>query len=42
MTCIIMKNSTLEIDFVIVKDHLVTGIEVKSADNTKSKSFNSF
>lgn len=36
------KNSTLEIDFVIVKDHLVTGIEVKSADNTKSKSFNSF
>jgi uncharacterized protein len=36
------KNTTLEIDFIVVIDHLVTGIEVKSADNTQSKSLYSF
>jgi len=34
-------NSTLEIDFIISVNKKVTGIEVKSADNTKSKSLNS-
>lgn len=34
-------NSTLEIDFIIRYNDLVTAVEVKSADNTKSKSLNS-
>ncbi len=34
-------NSTLEIDFIINYKKQVTAIEVKSADNTKSKSLNS-
>lgn len=34
-------NSTLEIDFFIRYDKVATAIEVKSADNTKSKSLNS-
>ncbi len=34
-------NSTLEIDFFIRYNNKVTAIEVKSADNTKSKSLNS-
>ncbi len=34
-------NSTLEVDFVIRYYNKVTAIEVKSADNTKSKSLNS-
>lgn len=36
------KNTTLEIDFILIKDHQVTGIEVKSAANTQSKSLDSF
>jgi len=36
------KNTTLEIDFIVTIDHQVTGIEVKSADNTQSKSLDSF
>lgn len=35
------KNSTLEIDFFIRYNNVVTAVEVKSADNTKSKSLNS-
>lgn len=35
------KNSTLEIDFFIGYNNQVTAVEVKSADNTKSKSLNS-
>lgn len=35
------KNSTLEIDFFIRYNNQVTAVEVKSADNTKSKSLNS-
>lgn len=35
------KNSTLEIDFFIRYNNEVTAVEVKSADNTKSKSLNS-
>lgn len=35
------KNSTLEVDFFIRYNNEVTAIEVKSADNTKSKSLNS-
>lgn len=34
-------NSTLEIDFFIRYKNIVTAVEVKSADNTKSKSLNS-
>ena len=34
-------NSTIEIDFFIRYNNKVTAIEVKSADNTKSKSMNS-
>ncbi len=34
-------NSTLEIDFITKLDGVVTAIEVKSANNTKSKSLNS-
>lgn len=34
-------NSTLEIDFIIKYDKKVTAVEVKSADNTKSKSMTS-
>lgn len=34
-------NSTLEIDFFIRYENIVTAVEVKSADNTKSKSLNS-
>ena len=34
-------NSTIEIDFFIRLDNIATTIEVKSADNTKSKSLNS-
>ena len=34
-------NSTLEIDFIIRFNGVLTAIEVKSADNTKSKSLNS-
>lgn len=34
-------NSTLEIDFFIRYNNKVTAVEVKSADNTKSKSLNS-
>lgn len=34
-------NSTLEIDFFIRFDNKATAVEVKSADNTKSKSLNS-
>lgn len=34
-------NSTLEIDFFIWYNGIVTAVEVKSADNTKSKSLNS-
>ncbi len=34
-------NSTLEIDFFIRYDKKATAVEVKSADNTKSKSLNS-
>lgn len=32
------KNSTLEIDFIIRYNNVITPVEVKSADNTKSKS----
>lgn len=35
------KNSTLEIDFIIRYNNEITAVEVKSADNTKSKSLNS-
>lgn len=35
------KNSTLEIDFFIRYENTATAIEVKSADNTKSKSLTS-
>lgn len=35
------KNSTLEVDFFIRYNNEVTAVEVKSADNTKSKSLNS-
>lgn len=35
------KNSTLEIDFFIRYNNQVTAVEVKSADNTKSKSLKS-
>lgn len=35
------RNSTIEIDFFIRYDNQATAIEVKSADNTKSKSLNS-
>lgn len=34
-------NSTLEVDFIIKFNNKITAIEVKSADNTKSKSLNS-
>ena len=34
-------NSTLEMDFIIRYNREATAIEVKSADNTKSKSMNS-
>ena len=34
-------NSTLEIDFFIRYNNKITAVEVKSADNTKSKSMNS-
>jgi predicted AAA+ superfamily ATPase len=34
------QNGKLEIDFFIRKDKIATAIEVKSADNTKSKSMN--
>ncbi len=34
-------NSTLEIDFIIKLDNILTAIEVKSSENTKSKSLNS-
>lgn len=34
-------NSTLEIDFFIRYNEIITAVEVKSADNTKSKSLNS-
>ena len=33
-------NSTLEIDFIIKYQNVATGIEVKSSNNTKSKSLN--
>jgi len=36
------KGSKLEIDFIIIKDSMVTGVEVKSADNTQAKSLKSF
>lgn len=35
------KNSTIEIDFFIKYENIMTAVEVKSADNTKSKSMNS-
>lgn len=35
------KNSTLEVDFIIKYNSMVTAVEVKSGDNTKSKSLNS-
>lgn len=35
------KNSTIEIDFFIKYENIITAVEVKSADNTKSKSMNS-
>lgn len=35
------KNSTLEIDFFLRYEGVATAIEVKSADNTKSKSLKS-
>ena len=35
------RNSTIEIDFFIRYDNQATAIEVKSVDNTKSKSLNS-
>ena len=34
-------NSTLEIDFIIRHNKMVTGVEVKSSENVKSKSLNS-
>lgn len=34
-------NSTLEIDFIIKYENKITAVEVKSGDNTKSKSLNS-
>ena len=34
-------NSTLEVDFIIKYDNKVCAVEVKSAENTKSKSLNS-
>ena len=34
-------NSTLEIDFILKYNHKLTALEVKSGDNTKSKSLNS-
>ena len=34
-------NSTIEIDFFIRYENVITAVEVKSADNTKSKSLNS-
>ena len=34
-------NSTLEVDFIIKHERILTALEVKSADNTKSKSLNS-
>lgn len=34
-------NSTLEVDFIIKYNNKITAVEVKSADNTKSKSLNS-
>ena len=36
------KDTRFEIDFIIEKDNEVTGIEVKSGDNTRSKSLKSF
>lgn len=39
--CYFEKNSTLEIDFFIRYNNQVTAVEVKSADNTKSKSLKS-
>lgn len=35
------KNSTLEVDFIIKYNNMVTAVEVKSGDNTKSKILNS-
>ena len=35
------KNSTLKMDFIIRYNNEITAVEVKSADNTKSKSLNS-
>ena len=34
-------NSTLEVDFIIRYEDVLTAVEVKSADNTKSKSLKS-
>ena len=34
-------NSTLEVDFIIKYQGKITAVEVKAADNTKSKSLNS-
>ena len=34
-------NSTIEVDFLIKYRDKITAVEVKSADNTKSKSLNS-
>lgn len=34
-------NSTLEVDFITIIENTLTAIEVKSADNTKSKSLKS-
>lgn len=36
------RDTKLEIDFIIIKNHEVTGVEVKSSDNTQSKSLKSF
>lgn len=36
-----MSISTLEVDFITIIENTLTAIEVKSADNTKSKSLKS-
>ena len=38
MKCLIEQNGKLEIDFFIRLNKTATAVEVKSADNTKSKS----
>ena len=34
-------RSSLELDFIVIYNHEITALEVKSADNTKSKSLKS-